>query len=91
MLRDHGKAPRPIHPINPTDNSSWGLYIKEVAMNRLNPCRQCHGLHKDKNNSQCRVCDKRMAYLRRLACDLEFSAAIPVDNGYPLHLPPRRS
>jgi hypothetical protein len=32
-----------------------------------------------------------MAYLRRLACDLEFSAALPVDNGYPLHLPPRRS
>jgi hypothetical protein len=32
-----------------------------------------------------------MAYLRRLACDLEFSAALAVDNGYPLHLPPRRS
>mgnify|MGYP000165093586 FL=1 len=59
-------------------------------MNRLNPCLQCPRRNKDKNNSQCRVCDKRMAYLRRLSRELEFSAAMAVDHGYPLHLPPRR-
>jgi hypothetical protein len=31
-----------------------------------------------------------MAYLRRLNRELEFSAAMPVDSGYPLHLPSRR-
>ena len=65
--------------------------LKERIMNRLNPCHQCHRRDKDKNNSQCRVCNKRIAYLRRLACDLEFSASVAVDHGYPLHLPARRS
>lgn len=60
-------------------------------MNRLNPCRQCIRGNQDKNNSHCRACDKRLAYLRQLACDLEFSAAMAVDHGYPLHLPTRRS
>lgn len=60
-------------------------------MNRLNPCRQCCLGNQDKNNSQCRACEKRMAYVRQLACELEFSAAAVVDNGYPLHLPSRRS
>jgi hypothetical protein len=31
-----------------------------------------------------------MAYLRHMTCDLEFSAAMGVEHGYPLHLPPRR-
>jgi glycosyltransferase involved in cell wall biosynthesis len=72
---------------------TWESYrtIKERIMNRLNPCHQCHRRDKDKNNSQWRVCNKRMAYLRRLACELEFSAAVAVDHGYPLHLPARRS
>jgi uncharacterized paraquat-inducible protein A len=65
-------------------------HIKETAMNRINPCLQCHRLNKDKNNSQCRVCHKRMAYLRHLTSELEFSAAMAVDHGFPLHLPPRR-
>ena len=59
-------------------------------MNRLNPCLQCLRLNKDKNSSRCRVCEKRLAYLRRLNRELEFSAAMSVDNGYPLHLPSRR-
>ncbi len=59
-------------------------------MQRLSPCLQCQRRDQDKNNSQCRVCRKRMAYLRQLACDLEFSASMAVDNGYPLHLPARR-
>lgn len=59
-------------------------------MQRLNPCLQCQRRDQDKNNSQCRVCRKRMAYLRQLACDLEFSASMAVDHGYPLHLPARR-
>jgi hypothetical protein len=60
-------------------------------MNRRNPCRQCHRGHQDKNNAHCRTCRKRTTYLRRLTADLEFSAALAVDHGYPLHLPARRS
>ena len=60
-------------------------------MRRHNPCLQCRLGKKDKNNSQCRVCNKRVAYLRRLAGDLEFSAAVSVDQGHPLHLPSRRA
>lgn len=60
-------------------------------MHRMNPCRQCPRGNQDKNNPQCRECDKRLAYLRQLACALEYSAALAVDHGYPLHLPPRRS
>lgn len=56
-------------------------------MNRINPCRDCGLKDKDKNNSTCRQCDKRLHYLQRLSCDLEFSAALAVDHGYPLHLP----
>ncbi len=59
-------------------------------MNRVNPCLQCHRGNKDKNNPQCRDCVKRLSYLRRLSCDLEFSTALAVDHGYPLHLPARR-
>lgn len=65
--------------------------MKEPLMNHTNPCLQCQRLEKDKNNSQCRTCEKRIAYLRELARDLEFSAAMAVDFGYPLHLPTRRA
>jgi hypothetical protein len=61
--------------------------VKESVMNRRNPCRRCHLGTKDKNNRQCRVCAKRLAYLRKLTIDLEFSAAVVVDHGYPVHLP----
>lgn len=60
-------------------------------MNRLNPCRQCPRGNQDKNNAQCRTCRKRLAYVRQLTVDLEFSAALAVDHGYPLHLPSRRA
>ncbi len=60
-------------------------------MNRMNPCRQCPRGDRDKNTTQCRVCTKRIAYLRRLACELEYSATLAVDHGYPLHLPARRA
>jgi hypothetical protein len=60
-------------------------------MNRMNPCQQCHRRDLDKNATQCRVCRKRIAYLRRLASDLEYSATMAVDHGYPLHLPARRA
>ena len=56
-------------------------------MNRTNPCQDCRLKDKDKNNITCRKCDKRLNYLEGLACDLEFSAAMAVDHGYPLHLP----
>ena len=56
-------------------------------MNRINPCRDCGLKEKDKSNATCRNCKKRGNYLRRLSCDLEFSATMAVDHWYPLHLP----
>jgi hypothetical protein len=58
-------------------------------MDRISPCRQCPRGHQDKNNAQCQKCRKRLAYLQRLTRELEFSAAVTVDHGYPLHLPSR--
>jgi hypothetical protein len=56
-------------------------------MERINPCRNCGLKEQDKNNSTCRNCDKRLAYLRGLTRDLEFTASVNVDHWYPLHLP----
>ena len=56
-------------------------------MDRINPCLDCRLKEKDKNNATCRDCTKRLGYLRSLSQDLEFSASIAVDHGYPLHLP----
>lgn len=52
-----------------------------------NPCRACLLRDADKNNPRCLDCRARLAYLRRLALALEFSACHPAEHVYHLNLP----
>jgi len=67
----------------------WGqnLGAKETAVHLTSPCLTCSLKDEDKNNGACKECRKRILYLNNLSRDLEYSGSMPVELGYPLHLP----